>query len=476
MLTQRADGLWYPWVNHDTLELLLTGRQVVAGDAALYRDAWDPNFPATHALTMLANRLGGREAVGWFHAGLLLLAWFGGLCLLAGLRTARPGVLLAVLGTYLLVVVCPTIPVTQDFGQREHLFALVLVPWLAWRLGVVDRPPAWLRLPLAFWTGWLGTIKPTFLLIPIAVELVHGRRAGGLGRAEQGAVVAGIVAPWIPFAILDPGALRAFVLEVLPVQFTPWYRLGFGIPWHEVWRRPQPIVTIAAGIGFAFLLARGVRRRIVTPAEARGWIAGLAAAALGPAVQGTGFAYHFIPLQAVLWTGLAATGMRVIGARWMAAASLVALSLGWMSFSTYVRWGRRPPSGITRLVPPRSTVMIVALDVGYAYDAWYQDWTFRRGWGARVLFEGQRRDPDRARGAAGLARDRARILDGLRTEPEFLLVRFSPVRDRTSLEDALIHDLRVLPPPGYRRLSDAEITRRAGPDAGWHVYERQRVR
>lgn len=478
MLPQRLEPplLRYPWVNHDALELLLTGRQITSGEASLYRDVWDPNFPAIHTLTILANEFWRSDPVGAFHAGVLLLGWLGGCWLLIGLRRASLGTAIAILGACGLELLCPAVPVMQDFGQREQLFALVLMPWLAWRLGVCADPPWWLRLPLAFVTGWLGTIKPTFLLVPVAVELVAGRLARRLGKADLGAAAAGVVTPWMPFLLLDPGAIRDFVFDILPVHLTPWYRLGFGIPWHEVWRRPQALVALPASALLWWLISRGRRRGVVGAAEARGWIAASLAAAIGVAVQGTGFSYHFIPLQAVIWLGLASVGTRVVGGRPVAAFAVAGLLLGWSSFTTTVRGRRREPSGIVRIIPRGSPVLVLSTDVMSGYDVWYQHWRSPRGRGAMVLLEGRLRDPDPLRRAAGLAAERDRILAAMRANPEFIIVRHSAIRGYADLEDALIRVLRVLPVPGWRRMSDGDVERLAGPDDEWAVYRRRAVR
>ncbi len=115
-----------------------------------------------------------------------------------------------------------------DFGQREHFFILLALPyvvlrWLRWE----ERPvPLALALAVGFGAGLFGSLKPHFLLVllaPEAVWLARHRRPRTLLTVETIAAAAVVSLYAAHFAFL-PGPMR----EAFFHRWVPMIWSGYG--------------------------------------------------------------------------------------------------------------------------------------------------------------------------------------------------------------------------------------------------------
>ncbi|MEK7475001.1 MAG: hypothetical protein AAB152_05130 [Candidatus Coatesbacteria bacterium] len=464
-----------PWVNHDVAQLLVLGRQFAAGDRP-YLDWIDPNLPAVHVASHMVIRLEretGIRAVYLYHAGVLLLALLG--CWVLAALTSPLGTwrAVAVITAYLGIVFCPTIPATSDFGQREHILTLVLLPWLVWRTRLGAEPSPVLRGLLAFLLGWWGGAKLVYLAVPLAVEALRWRTGPRLRALEAVCFTAGLAASVVLCRFLWPGALTAFVTTVLPLLSPTRPGAAFTIPLRGFLGQPQLLTGAAGTAVLALLLWRARRRGLAGAAECRAWGAATVAAAIAMVIQRKGFAYHAIPLTGIVVMGAILALCRVTGGRVAATAAAAFAVLCFASFRDPGRFGLEDVTPLTALARPGEAVMVCSTDVLYSRDADHLGLRLAGPWGIHFALAGVLAEPDPGRRAAALAAYRARMTDSIsRLHCGLVLVREVPVPGCGTLEDALRPAGGFLPPGPWRRLAPADVQRRFGGDGAWVVYRR----
>jgi hypothetical protein len=442
----------------------------------------------------LLERETGVRSVYLYHAGVFLLALFGCWVLATSLGGAprlghgppslgaTAGAVAAVVAAYLGVVFCPSIPATPDFGQREHVFTLILLPWLVWRTGPFPSsrfaPSGLPRVAtglLAFLLGWWGGAKLVYLAVPLAVEAVRWRTAPRLRALEVACLAAGLAAPVVLCRVLWPGSLTAFVTTVLPLLSPTRPGAEFTIPLRDFLGQPQLRVAAAGSVVLALLLRRARRRGRAGAPEARAWAAALASAAVVAVVQRKGFAYHVIPLTGLVVMGAVLALSRVVDARAAAAASVAFAGLAFASFRDPGRWGLQDVTPLAALARPAEAVMVCASDVLYSPDACVLGLRLAGPWGIHFALAGVLVEPDPARRAAALSAYRTRLAASIaRLRCDLVLVRDVPVHGGGPLESVLRAGGGFLPPGGWRRIPPAEVGRRFGGDGAWVVYRRDR--
>lgn len=160
--------------NHDATWFILIASELLDG-ASFYDRFIDPNWPVAAYAMMPAAWLWQRGLdVGTAlsietHATAAFSLSF---CLLLLRRDgmaerARLGVLVALLLSTLWLP-------NQDFGQREHLFALLILPYLTLaglRFDGKDVARSW-AVAAGLAAGAAASIKPPFVLIPLAIEVL----------------------------------------------------------------------------------------------------------------------------------------------------------------------------------------------------------------------------------------------------------------------------------------------------------------
>jgi len=458
-------------MNHDVAHLLVLGRQFAAGDRP-YVDWIDPNFPATHLTSLacsLVERWTGILSIRVFDVLVLLVVLLGCVCLSDG--TAGPWPAAASVAAYLFTVCCPSVPAASDFGQRDHVFALVLLPWLGWRTGSVREPPAVCRWLTAALLGWWGTAKPMFLAVPLCVELARGRSAPPVRVSDVAFLVAGALLPFLLLGAVWPGSWGAFVTGILPLVSSARAHGSFMIPLIQCITRPQFVAAAGAGVILGALLWRARRRGLVTGAEARGWMAAWAAAGVVALIQRKGFAYHFIPMTGIAVLGIVRTAARLVDARAVACAAVLALAGGYRHFDAVGRWGRQDLTPLRTMTRPGATVLVCSTDVDYSWDAYVLSLRLTGPWGIHFSLAPLLADRDAGRRADEVAAYRARLAASVTaSRPSVVLVREVTLTEGELLESVLVGGKGFLPARAFSRLASEEVQARFGGDGRWVAY------
>jgi hypothetical protein len=282
-------------INHDVSWFFYVARGVMRG-GILYRDFIEPNAPlaslslvpavwlshvlaTTPALAVEVTVLGAM--------GIVLL-----LCVevLQCLRVSLPYLLCALLALTIAFLFMPK----SSFGQREHILTMLLTPYM---LGCVATC-AGVRLPraLACLIGAAACIgvglKPPFILVPAALELVTFAQAG-LRRTWRAQ----------PIAL----AIGLLVIIAVTLLFFPLYATTV-VPWAAAlyggYDQPDAVLTIMAYsvVAFAFAWFGWNMERGKIARAGRTCAAVSVVAALGVYVlQGKGWAYQASPAWVFLF-------------------------------------------------------------------------------------------------------------------------------------------------------------------------------
>jgi len=215
------------------------------------------------------------------------------------------------LGTFVSIVFAGLV----EFGQRDHLLLVFVVPYLLARGG------RWERVLMGFWAFFGVGLKPHFLLVVALPALVEAwRDRTSLFEPQKLALAGACVAYVIAAFLLYPAYFR----EMVPLA-RETYTYGSALP-------PFLLLESVAVAG-AVLLADAERRPF-------------AAAALGGLgsyyLQGRLWPYHFIP----------AAGLGMILCFWQRRLALWAVLLFAQAYlGPYRRGPQSPiPEGITRVV------------------------------------------------------------------------------------------------------------------------------
>ena len=172
-------------LNHDVGWLLLGARRLLdAGrlSADRFVDVTPPLILGLYALPVAASRALGVSEIAALRIFVIgLAAGSLGLCQLAASRLLRAASPPRCVRAWLVTVAIVLLPlVGYDFGQREHLITLLLLPYLvgaAARAHAADPPRS-----VAIWIGAAAGLaigmKPQFALVVLAAEGVvwHARR------------------------------------------------------------------------------------------------------------------------------------------------------------------------------------------------------------------------------------------------------------------------------------------------------------
>ncbi len=281
-----------PPLNHDVAAVLNFAERWFAGER-LYRDLIDVNPPLIFALNLIPAALAALtplEGVGALLIcllGLVLLCWR----LSAALRRGRAE------GPVEQAVLAAAIPLVMliagyDFGQREHLMALVAIPYCVLAARRIEGAVVARRLVLG--TAVLAAIgfalKPHFLAVPLLVEaLVLLRR--GPRAALRDAVPWTMASVWIAYLAAIPLIFPDYFAQVVPLVWAYYTELGVFSPW-GVLRASQlgTVLLVLLALLPAAFLSRGAR------ALEQSFALAALGAFLAAWVQHKGWTYHATPV------------------------------------------------------------------------------------------------------------------------------------------------------------------------------------
>jgi hypothetical protein len=309
--------------NHDVAWVLWGTERLIEG-AAWGRDIIEPNPPLAWYLsvpsTWLAMKLGLPVAASFQVAvtavAMISIFVFEALLRKEGQASARA----SVLPTLVIAVFLLILPY-RDFGQREHLMLIAILPYLALVAlrcrGDTIHPASACAIGLAAGLG-LG-LKPYFLGVPLLVEasaMLIARRWFFAFRIETVAIGGIILAYAVLLLLID----RSYVDLVVPLaQGIYW---SFNVPWAAV---VTPILLPLAATAAAIVLTRQTAGPF--PLIAAAAVAGFALACI---VQHKGYSYHQFPVVAgaALAVAAAAVSARPVHRRLAHAVLVVFLLVG----------------------------------------------------------------------------------------------------------------------------------------------------
>lgn len=293
--------LWNRTVNHDAAWYLISTRKWLDG-FRLYVDLYDVNPPLATYLTApaiwFADAFGISDTNGFYTLFALLTGVSLFLCALildTRLNQARGQRVLAFLGLGAVL----TTAFISEFGQREQMMVLFVMPWFLSQIPArTGEPPHTARRILLAITAAVGIcIKPYFLTLPLAVtawRMLRTRSFRPLVSLDILVMFAIGAAYVAATALLHP----AFLSDVVPTARKVYMSFGFS---DRVAAARLMLGTIAY-LPFFALLAMN-RRASALPGAI---IAGVAGGLLCYLLQWKGLDYHLTPLLtfanlAVLW-------------------------------------------------------------------------------------------------------------------------------------------------------------------------------
>jgi hypothetical protein len=273
------DVAWYLIATRDWL-----------GGAPLYQMVIEVNPPLNFYYTvpaiLIADAFGLSDTNGQYVLTAMLmfgsLAWCGAIIRSELVLSApRQALLLAGIGIAMVV------PALDSIGQREHTLVMLLMPWLLGQIAP-GTPSARKDVPRAIVAAFGVCLKPYFVLFPIAVTLVRMAQTRSLKPILSPANVTFLVIglAYVAYVIV---VHPAYLFDVVPVatQIYGAYRAEPGLLVEAVY--PRVLLLL-------FLAAVALRDR-----EGRAAPGMLGAATLAGfacfVIQGTGFAYHLIPMS-----------------------------------------------------------------------------------------------------------------------------------------------------------------------------------
>lgn len=247
----------------DIAWLIEASRRWLRG-AVLYRDIIEVNPPLIFYETV-ALSAGFLDQTAFKLGVCVLIALSAFWCL----RLQCPRVALSALAAML-------IGGMTDFGQRDHLALIFVIPFL---LGESGRPPERLALGLFAFLG--VALKPYFVPIPLAALLVRAALSRSLrpfGSAEALALTISCL------------AYVGWIIAVHPLYFRYIVPLGREVYWTY---RVPPVPTLTY-VSFALVLTCAIP--LVKPGRLTLQLAAACLAALlSFYLQGRNYTYHFVP-------------------------------------------------------------------------------------------------------------------------------------------------------------------------------------
>ncbi len=288
-------------VNRDASLHLLIGELLLRG-AVPYVDYVEINPPLIHYLHVIPVALAKWIGVNPIPVFLLLIlalsVWSIATAayLLSrnlGLRGSQIGGVVA----FSLSVLDLRLFTTNEFGQREHIFFLLVMPyvilrWLRWRGRLTHGSRLGIIVGLAAGVG--AYIKPHFLLILLSLELfwavAEGRRI--FGRGPEVYAVVGLGLAYVLWLVLMPQEMRAGLIAVVQGVLSGGYR-AYG-------DRSAINLILDQNVLLLFGLAPFLFFRLTNNSdEIESVIQSMSVFTLASLVvyglQGRGFAYHLIP-------------------------------------------------------------------------------------------------------------------------------------------------------------------------------------
>ena len=327
-------------LNHDVGWLLLGAHRLLETgrlSADRFIDVTPPLILGLYALPVAASRALGVSEIAALRIFVIALAAGSlGLCQLAASRLFR-GEPAALLRFWLVTVAIVLLPlVGYDFGQREHLITLLLLPYL---VGAAARAHA--AGPPRFVAAWIGAaaglaigMKPQYALVVLAAEGVvwRARRRWQAALGSELGMLAGAVALSAVWTLWRaPDYLRVtlpLVWETYGAYHSPLREL---VRWYDL-----PLAAVL--ILIATLLPVGGALRDL----ARTLVAAAAAAYAAYLAAGTDWDYHRYPFAVLVIATLALPLLRPLSRGPVASVLVIAVAAASLFLAPLDLRTRRP--------------------------------------------------------------------------------------------------------------------------------------
>jgi hypothetical protein len=289
-------------VNHDCGALLFAGRMLLEGKLP-YVDFYELNPPLIDYLQVVPVLLGrflplplplvfnlmvlATVGLSWWLTRYFLVG--------SGLVTASTGSLVAWAPLLLSATTHTQLWAQFDFGQREHFFMLLAVPYvvLRWRRWEERPVPVALAALVGLGAGMFASLKPFLLAALLAPEVLwvwRHRRLRPLLQTETVVATAFVILYGAHFLFLPGPMKEAYFHRWLPLIVNGYGAYG------------APLEEIASRRGLLMALAAAALPFLVRPSEpTTGWrlAVPLSLVTLGGAfgylIQQKGWSYHLLP-------------------------------------------------------------------------------------------------------------------------------------------------------------------------------------
>lgn len=297
----------FPAAGHDQLWFLLMARRWLGGAELYGPQVFDSNPPGIVWASAVPVKLGEMLHVAATLPGkvLVLAAEMvtGWICyrLLRRERGSMPGFYAAGL-LFAFVVLMLVVP-ARDFGQRDQLLSILVLPYVA--AGALAQERWGVRLIVCLIAAVGICLKPQYAVIPLTLELFlllapeRGRRV----RLEFLLLVAAGTGYLLAIHAFAP----LYFSEALPILRETYWAVGHLSGLELLWEAKELVVLAVAAVGvhvWARPRSRVVRKLLVAGG----------AAFVAYMVQGTGWYYQQIPAL-VLFGAALAIGLLELAAR-----------------------------------------------------------------------------------------------------------------------------------------------------------------
>ncbi|HLC03588.1 MAG TPA: hypothetical protein VJK02_11170 [Anaerolineales bacterium] len=329
-------------VNRDASLHLLIGQLLLRG-ALPYVDYVEINPPLIHYLHVLPVALADWIGVNPIPVFLVLVlalsvGSIAGAIYLLSRNIPVEGYLIGGIAALAITVLDLKLFNTNEFGQREHIFLLQVMPymilrWLRRRGRLANGNNLGVLVGLAAGIGVF--IKPHFLIIIVAVELFWFISEGGrlLPRDPEAIAVFGVGLGYALFLLLMPGEARAGLTAVVESVITGGYQ-AYGNESLIGLILDNDILLLVGLLPFLFFRVRKNKD------EAESFLLTMSVFALASlavyGLQGRGFAYHLIPAMGaeylIVFLLVFAVAPRLRSDVWREGRAQVEGPSGWVKF------------------------------------------------------------------------------------------------------------------------------------------------
>jgi hypothetical protein len=478
----RAERLHtYPWINHDNAGNIHTGRMLLEGQT-LYVDRRETNPPAIcwHGMAIAAIADGlGASPVFVYHGFVVLLGLLGSALLFKGVKDEPPAIQGTVFLAYSLVLARANF-IVGDYGQREHMFALLLLPYLFSRCFARRESSGAFQAGFLVVLGFFASMKPHFVVLLIVVELVSRSAVPRARLSKWLAIGIGMASSGVLLLLHSPASVVALFTKVIPFHLRGDYD-AFNTPFGEfLWSPPSWLLAGSlAVVGLAALCA--IRGGGLTKRELAAALCIPVAAYLLFLSQHKFWSYHAAVLFALCVLIASHCWARWIGGMqraWIRRPLSLLLNGGllWLLYSSVVGFDQLndiPVPGLVLrpILPDHARVMFLSPSIWHSPVPLFFKLRTVGDWPHNFDLPHLVQEND----WAGLNRyrdDLARTIDA--QTPDFVV--FEPAEQAIGrpIHDILVGQLGLFPRPGYRRLSAQELNQRCGVDWAyvWTIYER----